>query len=102
MSIYSPSHQASNALNGIGDMSDGQGTINPAALNSGGMSPWSSCPSRDLRPAACVLQGANSACVTAVLPPNPLEPSPRGIKRSRSPEHEYGEYLHPDDEGKHG
>lgn len=35
MSIYSPSHQAPNALNGIGDMSDGSGTINPAALNSG-------------------------------------------------------------------
>ena len=39
-------------------------------------------------------------CVTAVLPPNIVEPSPRGIKRSRSPEQEYGDYLHGDDDGK--
>lgn len=38
MSIYSQSEQGPNALNGIGNMSDGSGTINPAALNSGGMS----------------------------------------------------------------
>lgn len=36
MSIYPPSHQPTNALNGIGAMSDGSGTINPAALNSSG------------------------------------------------------------------
>jgi hypothetical protein len=36
MSIYPPSHQPTNALNGIGVMSDGSGTINPAALNTSG------------------------------------------------------------------
>jgi len=36
MSLYSPARRAASALNGIGDMNDGSGTINPAALNSGG------------------------------------------------------------------
>ncbi|RMZ91777.1 hypothetical protein DV736_g972, partial [Chaetothyriales sp. CBS 134916] len=66
MSIYSQPHQPANGLNGIGDMNDGQGTINPAALNSG-----------------------------AVLPSTS---SPRGLKRSRSPEAEYGEYAAGDDD----
>jgi hypothetical protein len=29
--------QSTNALNGVGDMNDGSGTINPAALNASGM-----------------------------------------------------------------
>ncbi|RMZ79253.1 hypothetical protein DV737_g3537, partial [Chaetothyriales sp. CBS 132003] len=66
MSLYSQPHQPANGLNGMGDMNDGQGTINPAALNSG-----------------------------AVLPSTT---SPRGLKRSRSPEAEYGEYGGGDDE----
>ncbi len=36
MSIYPPTRQPTNALNGIGVMSDGSGTINPAALNTSG------------------------------------------------------------------
>lgn len=36
MSLYSPSEQTANALNGSGNMTDAIGTINPAALNSGG------------------------------------------------------------------
>ncbi|EXJ85922.1 hypothetical protein A1O1_06291 [Capronia coronata CBS 617.96] len=64
MSIYPPTRQPTNALNGISDMSDGSGTINPAALNaSGGL-----------------IQSST-------------ESAPRGIKRSRSPE-QYGDYQH--------
>jgi hypothetical protein len=37
MSIYPPARQPTNVLNGVGDMSDGSGTINPAALNASGM-----------------------------------------------------------------
>ena len=37
MSLYPPTRQPSNALNGIADMNDGSGTINPAALNATGM-----------------------------------------------------------------
>lgn len=36
MSIYPPSRQPTNALNGVGNMNDGSGTINPAALNASG------------------------------------------------------------------
>ena len=39
-------------------------------------------------------------CVTGVLPSHPVDPAPRGIKRSRSPEQEYGEYGQGDDDGK--
>ncbi|KAL2423367.1 Chromatin structure-remodeling complex subunit rsc7 [Exophiala dermatitidis] len=55
MSIYPPTRQSTNALS-VGDMSDGSGTINPAALDASGLTQSSS------------------------------EPAPRGIKRSRSPE----------------
>lgn len=69
MSIYPPTRQPTNALNGVGDMSDVSGTINPAALNtSGGL----------------------------VQPPT--ESGPRGVKRSRSPE-QYGDYPQGDDDG---
>ncbi|RMZ85262.1 hypothetical protein DV738_g150, partial [Chaetothyriales sp. CBS 135597] len=67
MSIYSQPHQPANGLNGIGDMTDGQGTINPAALNSGALLASSTT-------------------------------SPRGLKRSRSPDAEYGEYPGGDDD----
>ncbi|RMD41316.1 hypothetical protein DV735_g3829, partial [Chaetothyriales sp. CBS 134920] len=69
MSIYSQPHQPANGLNGIGDMNDGQGTINPAALNS-----------------SALLASSTT--------------SPRGLKRSRSPDAEYGEYAGGDDDGK--
>ncbi|KIX04628.1 uncharacterized protein Z518_05498 [Rhinocladiella mackenziei CBS 650.93] len=69
MSIYPPSRQPTNALNGVGDMSDGSGTINPAALNASG---------------GLIQSSTDSA--------------PRGIKRSRSPE-QYGEYPQGDDDG---
>jgi hypothetical protein len=39
---------------------------------------------------------ADRPCVTAVLPPSSIEPSPRGIKRSRSPD-QYGELAGEDD-----
>ncbi|EXJ85004.1 hypothetical protein A1O3_05679 [Capronia epimyces CBS 606.96] len=69
MSIYPPTRQPTTALNGVGDMSDGSGTINPAALNASG---------------GLIQSSAESA--------------PRGIKRSRSPE-QYGEYQHVEEEG---
>ncbi|KAK5212469.1 hypothetical protein LTR41_001415 [Exophiala xenobiotica] len=68
MSIYPPSHQPTNALNGIGVMSDGSGTINPAALNTSGGQLQTS-----------------------------TESGPRGIKRSRSPE-QYGDYPQADED----
>lgn len=36
MSLYSTSLQNSNALNGLADMTDGSGTINPQALSGAG------------------------------------------------------------------
>ena len=44
---------------------------------------------------------ADQICVTAVLPQPSVEPSPRGIKRSRSPDR-YGDLVHggDDDDGK--
>ncbi|KIV79445.1 hypothetical protein PV11_07007 [Exophiala sideris] len=66
--IYPPTRQPAHVLNGIGVMSDGSGTINPAALNASG--------------------GIAQA---------PTESGPRGIKRSRSPE-QYGEYPQADDD----
>lgn len=39
---------------------------------------------------------ADRVCVTAGLPPSSIEPSPRGIKRSRSPD-QYGELAGEED-----
>ncbi|OCT51692.1 nuclear localization protein [Cladophialophora carrionii] len=69
MSIYPPTRQPTNVLNGVGAMSDGSGTINPAALNASG----------------------------GLIQPS-TESGPRGVKRSRSPE-QYGEYHQGDDDG---
>ncbi|MCJ1483294.1 hypothetical protein MMC06_003461 [Schaereria dolodes] len=61
--MYTTSHPVSTSMNGMGtNMIDGSGTINPAALNT----------------SASVLPTATSV--------NPPIASPRGIKRSRSPD----------------
>ncbi|KAK5958734.1 hypothetical protein OHC33_000577 [Knufia fluminis] len=64
MSLYSPSEQSSNIPNGSRNMTDGIGTIDPAALSGG-----------------------------VLIPQTNVDPSPRGTKRSRSPD-EYGAYAH--------
>ncbi|KIV88887.1 hypothetical protein PV10_08519 [Exophiala mesophila] len=69
MSLYPPTRQPLNALNGIADMNDGSGTINPAALNA-----------------------------TGTLRQSSTEANPRGIKRSRSPD-QYGEHQQVGDDG---
>ncbi|EED24103.1 nuclear localization protein, putative [Talaromyces stipitatus ATCC 10500] len=83
--MYSAPHQASAPMNGMsGEVMDGSGTINPAALNT-----------------------AASLSAPTVAPSNL---SPRGIKRSRSPD-QYGDAvldggdhedhsLHPDEQGR--
>ncbi|KAF7504877.1 hypothetical protein GJ744_001675 [Endocarpon pusillum] len=66
--MYQTTPSVSRSLNGMGsELIAGSGTINPAALNS-----------------------------SAGLPPSSIEPSPRGIKRSRSPD-QYGELAGEED-----
>lgn len=96
----------------------GSGTINPAALNSSGMTYItrsvsllliesvvyllnakyliSTYPSRCMNTALFPMANADRVCVTAGLPPSSIEPSPRGIKRSRSPD-QYGEIAGEED-----
>ncbi|OAL25585.1 hypothetical protein AYO20_10426 [Fonsecaea nubica] len=87
MSIYPPTRHPTNALNGIGDMSDGAGTIDPAALNASGMS--FSIGFLNLTTGDTSMRG---------LIQSSADSGPRGIKRSRSPE-QYGEYHPGDDDG---
>jgi hypothetical protein len=48
MSIYPPSRQPLHVLNGVSNMNDGSGTINPAALNASGMLSFIGVPARPL------------------------------------------------------
>lgn len=120
--MYSASHPVSTSINGMGsDMIDPSGTINPAALNTTGITRFllSPPPRTDLRQEFCVASAAlpplrvesssragRSFCydveaddlhVASVLPTPSSVPthdtSPRGVKRSRSPEL-YGEISH--------
>ena len=114
--MYSTSQPVSTAANGMGsDIIDGSGTINPAALNTAGRAPpfptswsgpsaWRICfDARSFRGDAkptdhvatpsrtCWMSLADICSVLiAVLPPsatvNVQSTSPRGTKRSRSPE----------------
>lgn len=68
MSLYSPSEQSSNVPNGSRNMTDGIGTINPAALSGG-----------------------------VLIPQTSVDQSPRGTKRSRSPD-EYRDYAHAEEQ----
>jgi hypothetical protein len=119
MSIYSTTHQVATPLNGIGGMNDGTGTINPAALNSSGVPPslLSFGLSRDLQlgPLLCLkapsqnlinatsssssMAEADLFCFIAVLPQASTVPSPRGIKRSRSPDQQDEGWVGADDDG---
>ena len=127
MSIYPPTRQPTHILNGIGDMSDGSGTINPAALNASGMLYFigflhpTTCEALRLlcrstsdsllqrvhhgiawsTPISMSLSRASADQVyeTGGLIQSSTESGPRGIKRSRSPE-QYGEYHQGDDDGK--
>lgn len=106
MSLYSPSEQTTNALNGAGNMTDAIGTINPAALNSGGkhfhtiarhfclirLNP----PDCNLLLHASLPEADLSACVTVLIP---QDPNHRGTKRSRSPD-TYEDYAYGDVNGK--
>src|ERR1700744_105476 len=114
MSIYPPARQPTHVLNGVGAMSDGSGTINPAALNASGtlsfigvpnLTTWKamrplcrsrldSPPRRAHRrlnpkiPSSCPLSRAltDLVYVTGGLIQSSTESGPRGVKRSRSPE----------------
>ena len=126
MSIYPPTRQPTHVLNGIGDMSDGSGTINPAALNASGtlyfigFLPPTTC--KAVRPlcrstpdsflhrahhrlAVDILASmslsrpsTDQVAQTGGLIQSSTESGPRGTKRSRSPE-QYGEYHPGDDDG---
>ena len=104
--MYQTTPPVSRPLNGMGnELIDGSGTINPAALNSPGMtcnpfvprphpSYWLKCKvlnhNASQQPCGrCIvaMSKVDQLCVTAVLPPSSIEPSPRGIKRSHSPDH---------------
>ncbi|KAK5104055.1 hypothetical protein LTS08_001939 [Lithohypha guttulata] len=69
MSLYSPAEQSSNRVNGQGNMTDGSGTINPAALNSPG---------------------------GVLIPQSNVDPTARRLKRSRSPD-DHGDHPHGDE-----
>ena len=121
--MYSASHPASTSINGMGsDMIDPSGTINPAALNTTGIScsflifyleqtcarlsasrqhvslhgKVESPPQTDR--IFCHYLGADAFCTVVSVLPTPSsvsahDSSPRGIKRSRSPDL-YGEIPH--------
>jgi hypothetical protein len=111
MSMYSTTHQVATPVNGIGGMNDGSGTINPAALNSSGafFGPLITlCP---LVSAGLFLLnefhhrnrlsiGATDHIhVAVVLSQAPTAPSPRGVKRSRSPDQLEESWAGADDDG---
>ena len=73
--MYTAPHPASTSINGMGsDMIDGSGTINPAALNTPGNY---SSPSSSLDHMGVVIPPSSTTAAKS---------SPRGLKRSRSPD----------------
>lgn len=116
MSVYSTTHQVSTPLNGIGGMSDGSGTINPAALSSSGTGRLWTWPShcRQLSLPASIppfpnlifatgpsflMAKTDLLCVTAVPPQPSIAANPRGIKRSRSPDQAGDSLVGEEDDG---
>jgi Domain of unknown function (DUF4408) len=117
MSMYSTTHQVATPVNGIGGMNDGSGTINPAALNSSGaLLSLNQSPvpkyQLGLLMLECLFLVTNFIIATifplaklttyyvaAVLAQASTAASPRGVKRSRSPDQLEESWVGADDDG---